>query len=204
MQNSPAFLKNINMQEGELGLLLGERGAGKTSCLINIGIEGMFKGESVLHVSLDDLPDRVESHYEVKIKEAISQSKTEKNKFHDIDLKKTILSYMNQSFDLEKLAFAINNLGSSFGIMLIDGIEDIDINIFKGIKNIAMKHYLKTWISYPTRKYLDNEKDLSRIFDFILELHADHEKPFILIKKTKDKTTEELKLELNPVTFFVK
>jgi len=208
MENSMNLLKiskDMGLNKGELGLILGERGSGKTACLINMGIDGMLEGLKVLHVSLDDIPDRIESYYEVKIKEAIRIKNIGNINPHDLEIRKTILSYLDQSFDVEKLDSAIKNLGASFDIMLIDGLETKDANIFHEIRDISKEHELETWIAYPLSNYIENENKLKGTFDVILKLYSDHKTAYmLLIKGEKEATKEQIKLNLDPRTFFVK
>ena len=197
--------KDMELGKGELGLILGERGSGKTACLINMGIEGMLEGLKVLHVSLDDVPDRVESYYEVKIKEAIRLKDIKDMGFHDIEIKKTILSYLDQSFNVEKLESAIKNLGDPFDIMLIDGLETENMDVFTGIKEMSQENGLKTWITYSLNKYKENEDKLEDIFEVILRLYSDHASAYaLLLKGKKGIMKEEIRLRLDPRTFFVK
>jgi len=201
MQNriSPIWvLEEGKIDKGKIGLLVGERGAGKSACLTNIGIERLLDGKEVLHISLEDLPDRVEEYYEVKIKEA-------GKKAEDIEGKKMIFSYMNQSFNPAKLEEGIRNLiknGYKFDVLLIDGLETEDLEIIKDIKKIASTYGLETWISYPQEIYLSMEKELKDVSDSVLKLYIQDEETYIILEKAEKE--EGKRLSLDPVSFFVK
>ena len=201
MQNriSPIWvLEEGKIDKGKIGLLVGERGAGKSACLTNIGIERLLDGKEVLHISLEDLPDRVEEYYEVKIKEV-------GKKAEDIEGKKMIFSYMNQSFNPAKLEEGIRNLiknGYKFDVLLIDGLETEDLEIIKDIKKIASTYGLETWISYPQEIYLSMEKELKDVSDSVLKLYIQDEETYIILEKAEKE--EGKRLSLDPVSFFVK
>lgn len=202
MQNriSPIWvLEKGKIDKGKIGLLVGERGAGKSACLTNIGIERLLDGKEVLHVSLEDLPDRVEEYYEVKIKEV-------GKKPENIEGKKMIFSYMNQSFNPAKLEEGIRNLienGYRFDVLLIDGLETKDLEIIKNIKKIASAYGLETWISYPQEIYLSMEKELKDVSDSVLKLYVRDEETYIVLEKA-EKGEEGKRLNLDPISFFVK
>lgn len=205
MKNNISSFRDVRLNKGQLGLILGERGSGKTACLINIGIEGMLEGLRVLHVSFDDTPTRIESYYEININEVMKSKKIKDINSHGLEIRKTILSYLDQSLDVKRLGSAINNLGTSFDIMLIDGIKREGTNIFYKIKEVATRHKLETWITYPLDIYTRQENKLKDIFDIIFKMYSDHKIAYLLLIKDKEEIAKkQTKLNLNPHTFFIR
>jgi KaiC/GvpD/RAD55 family RecA-like ATPase len=44
---------------GNLGVLIARAGVGKTACLIHIAFDRIFHGEKLVHVSLEEAPEKV-------------------------------------------------------------------------------------------------------------------------------------------------
>ena len=209
MENNMNPIEDLNktweLSQGELGLILGERGSGKTALLVNMGIKNMLDGLKILHVSLGDLPERIESYYELKIKETMDLKNIEGLKPHDLDIKKTILSYIDQDLDLEKLESAIKNLGAQFDVMLMDGLETGNMELFQGIKDTSDEYGLKTWITYPLNRYWEKEDELKAIFDVVLKLYSDDKRAYALLIKGKgNHDSEEIILNMDSLTLFIK
>jgi len=208
MGSNISLLKLLDnrVNKGQIGLIVGERGSGKSACLISVGVERILKGSMILHVSLEELPERIANHYELKITEALKLIKNKHKTFYSTQ--RVILSYLNQSFDIDRLNSSIldlkENFGSEFDLMLIDGLETDNIEVLQGIEKISKDHNIETWISYSLNNYLKNKDRLEDICEAILWLYSNHDNAYILLIKGKKKNNKDKKLELNPVTFFVK
>ena len=48
---------------GNLGVLLARAGVGKTACLIHIGFDTLFREKRLVHISLEDPPEKVIAYY---------------------------------------------------------------------------------------------------------------------------------------------
>ena len=46
---------------GNLGVLMARAGVGKTACLIHIAFDRLFRKERLLHISLEDVPEKISS-----------------------------------------------------------------------------------------------------------------------------------------------
>ena len=206
MENSisPVWtVKGKGIERGSLGLLVGERGAGKSACLTNIGIEKLLNGHSVLHVSFEDMPDRVSDYYEVKIQEIVKTTGKTVDK-GKVESNRIIFSYLNQTFSVEKVRSSVENLkksGYTFDLILMDGLHSEDTALLQKIKDIATEYDLEIWVTYPMSKYLNLKNELRDVCDFILVLYGKKDEVYIVFEKGED---EGKRLELDPVTLFVK
>ena len=52
---------------GHLGVVMARAGEGKSSCLVRMGLDYLFRGASVLHVSLGEIEAQVKTRYRVQI-----------------------------------------------------------------------------------------------------------------------------------------
>ena len=50
---------------GNLGVLVARAGVGKTACLIHIAFDKIFRQEKLVHISLEEGPEKVASYYNV-------------------------------------------------------------------------------------------------------------------------------------------
>ncbi len=203
MENNISSLCKQKVEKGSLSLLVGERGAGKSSCLTNVGIEKLINGHSVLHVSVEDMPDRVSDYYELKIHELMKTEGKAINR-EEIEGNRIIFSYLNQNLNAEKLRSSIENLKESgylFDLILVDGLQTEDINLLQKMKDIAVEYGAELWVTYPMDKYLNLKNQLKEICDFILVLYGKKDEVYIVVEKGED---EGKKLQLDPVTFFAK
>ncbi|MDZ7696073.1 MAG: hypothetical protein U5R49_03790 [Deltaproteobacteria bacterium] len=50
---------------GNLGVLIARAGVGKTACLIHIAFDKIFRDEKLVHVALEEGPEKVLSYYTV-------------------------------------------------------------------------------------------------------------------------------------------
>ena len=59
------FSSSKGLGPGNLGVLMARAGVGKTACLIHIAFDRLFRNEKLVHVSLEDVPEKVTSYYNV-------------------------------------------------------------------------------------------------------------------------------------------
>ena len=56
---------NKELGRGNLGVLMSRAGVGKTACLIHIAFDKLFSHQKLVHVSLDNTPEKVTAYYDV-------------------------------------------------------------------------------------------------------------------------------------------
>lgn len=196
---SPEDLAKIQMIErtlgaplppGKLGALMARTGVGKTGCLTHIALEQILKGVTVLHVCIDDPPDKVKVWYHEFFKHMFGQNKsgdelTELQ--YRIEPHRFILAFLNKSFNPEKLDQSLGNLkeqaGFSPSLVIIDGI-DFDSepgSSVEALASLAHKHGVAMWLSARTHSHIPtvNERGIpypchamDHLFHSILLLEA--------------------------------
>ena len=114
---------------GEMGVLLARAGAGKTACLTHLAIGYLLNSESVLHVCVDLVPDKVKLWYHELLKDIFSNSPECKasDLEHFIQSLRFIMSFLNQTFSPEKLETSIENLKQQAkfvpSLIILDGMD---------------------------------------------------------------------------------
>jgi KaiC/GvpD/RAD55 family RecA-like ATPase len=112
---------------GNLGVLVARAGVGKTACLIHIAFDRIFRDGRVVHVSLQDGPDKISSYYNVILSELLKafRLKDERETRTLMEKNRMILAYLNQSFDLRRLRENLKNLSEKAGFradaLVVDG-----------------------------------------------------------------------------------
>jgi hypothetical protein len=175
---------------GNLGVLIARAGVGKTACLIHIALEKIFRHEKLVHISLDEGPEKVTSYYRVIYSDLLKtlHLKDEPERQSLIDRNRMILAYLNQSFETERLRASLENLTVKLNFkpdaLIVDGLdfENVGRPVFEGFKDIAGEFDAEIWFSALSHRHISevNERgiphpcrELDDLFDLILLLHSE-------------------------------
>jgi len=205
--------------KGNLGVLMAGAGVGKTSCLIGIALDRLFRGGKLVHVSLKDPPEKITSYYNVILSDLVTVLGAE-NEYgirELVEKNRIILAYLNESFDLARLQENLNNLAHEIDFvpesLIVDGIDFAEAgrDLFEGFKRIAEDLQAEAWFSALTRQPLAeaDEKESSVVwngvdefFSVIIQLYSTESGVFLKLVKHHDKESmPELTLRLDPDNF---
>ena len=204
---------------GNLGVLIAHAGVGKTTCLIHIAFDKLFREEKLVHISLDNMPEKITSYYNVIFLDLVATLKLQDE--HEIrpflERNRMILVYMNQSFEIGRLRENLKNLKDKVGFspstLIVDGLdfEKSGREIFEGFKDIATQFDLEVWFSALSHRHLPdlNERGIpypcSQFDDlFNIIIHLQHTQSGIYLTLLKDQGGEpkrDVSLRLDPETF---
>jgi hypothetical protein len=205
---------------GNLGVLIARAGVGKTACLIHIAFDKLFRQEKLVHVSLEEGPEKVTSYYNVMYSDLIRALGLEKD--YDayrmlMERNRMILAYLNQSFEIERLEANLRNLSENLEFspdaLIVDGLdfEKADREILEGFKRVALEFDVEIWFSALSHRHIAdvNERGipypcnrLDDLFSLIIQLQP--ETSGILLKLLKDhdnETIPDASVKLDPNTF---
>jgi hypothetical protein len=205
---------------GNLGVLIARAGVGKTACLIHIAFDRLFRQEKLVHVSLEEGPEKVTSYYNVIYSDLIRALGLEKD--YDayrmlMERNRMILAYLNQSFEIERLKANLRNLSENLEFspdaLIVDGLdfEKADREILEGFKRVAVEFGVEIWFSALSHRHITdvNERGipypchrLDDLFSLIIQLQP--ETSGILLKLLKDhdnETIPDASVKLDPNTF---
>ena len=102
---------NKGLGRGNLGVLMARAGVGKTACLIHIALDKLFQGDKLVHVSLEDGPEKVRSYYSAifyDLLKALDIDDESGNKML-LERNRMILAYLNKSFEVNRLKENLKN-----------------------------------------------------------------------------------------------
>lgn len=226
IQISPLKILEMSSQgrlgKGNLGVLIARAGVGKTACLIHIAFDKLFREERMVHVSLEDIPEKVTSYYNVIFYDLLKalNIEDEHEKRMLLEGNRMILTYLNQSFKIGRLRENIRNLIDKIQFvpdsMIVDGLDFAETGreIFEGFKEIAEEFQLEIWFSALSHRHITdiNQRGipypcnhLDDLFSIIIQLKPTQSGVFLTLLKDHERTTtrenEEKAVRLDPNTF---
>jgi hypothetical protein len=204
---------------GNLGVLIARAGVGKTACLIHIAFDKIFRQERLVHISLEEGPEKVTSYYNVIYYDLVKAfDLTDDYEYRLlIDRNRMILAYLNQSFQIERLRANLNNLVDKLSfrpdVLIVDGLdfERTKRTLFEGLKEIAKTFEVEIWLSALSHRHIDdvNERGipypchhLDDLFSLIIHLQPDPSGISLKLLKDHDNPTiPDISVKLDPNTF---
>ena len=205
--------------KGNLGVLMARAGVGKTACLIHIAFDMLFRKKRLVHVSLEDTPEKVTSYYNVIFSDLVKaleiRDETEGRML--LERNRMILAYLHKSFEISRLRRNLNNLREQIefipDILIVDGLdfEKVDAETMQGFKNVAGEFNVEIWFSALSHRHITdkNEKGIpypcNRVDEFLsVVIHLDPGESGIFLKLIKDhdyEVNDDSYIRLDPNTF---
>jgi hypothetical protein len=204
---------------GNLGALMARAGVGKTACLIHIAFDKLFRKEKLVHISLEDVPEKISSYYNVIFYDLVKalNIKGEQEIKTLFERNRMILSYLNQSFEMRRLRKNLDNLRENIDFfpdtLIMDGLdfEHTERSVIEGLKSLAEKYQLEIWLSALSHRHIreTNERGIpypcSRVDDLlsiIIQLQPSQSDVSLCLLKDHDEDVKShLRVRLNPNTF---
>jgi hypothetical protein len=183
---------NGGLLAGEIGVLTSKKGLGKTSVLVQIGLDMLLQEKSVVHVSFNQHSDNVITWYE----DIFNETAKKKNLADADEVKnsvirnRVILNFSPDTVSAERIINTLKALGQG-GIvascMIVDGL---DLALLKSEDYKALKEYgkeanLVIWFSHN----VENDASYSNP-DVDCILHLEQKPDTIQMKILKSHGTE--------------
>lgn len=204
---------------GNLGVLVARAGVGKTACLIHIAFDKIFRQEKLVHISLEEGPEKVASYYNVIYYDLVKALNIDDDYEYRVlmDRNRMTLAYLNQSFDLERLQANLKNLTERLDFkpdtLIVDGLdfEKAEREVFEGLKKIALEFETEIWFSALSHRHITetNERGIpypcdkfDDLFSIIIQLQPEQTGVFLKLLKDHDRYhIPENSIRLDPNTF---
>ena len=145
---------NGGLKAGQLGLLTSKKGLGKTSVLVQFGLDDLFKGKQVFHVSFAQQSSYMISWYQDIFAE-IAKKKNISNVSELLDevvQKRVILNFNQDAVTLDQVVKTVKALAES-GIkansILVDGVDfsKVSADSLKVVADYAKENNISVWFS---------------------------------------------------------
>ncbi len=145
------------LKASEMGLITAKKGLGKTSVLVQFGIDSLLQGKSLVHVSFDQHSSNVISWYSSILSEIAKKKHLNdiSGLAEEIMRDRTILNFNQETFSLPKVVNTLKALkegGINVGAVVVDGLDlektsKADLDCFK---NFVAENGMTAWFSFTS------------------------------------------------------
>ncbi len=145
---------NAALKDGEMGLVTAKKGLGKTSILVQFGIDSLLKDKALVHVSFDQQSSNVIAWYSSVLAEIAKKKNFNLDEVNEeIVRNRTILNFNQETFTLPKVVNTLKALkdgGIKIAAIVVDGLDlaktpKDDLEVFA--KFVAGEK-MTAWFSY--------------------------------------------------------
>lgn len=196
-----------SLDEGEIGLLTAKKGLGKTSILVQFGIDTLLKDKAIVHVSFNQKSENVITWYSSVLAEICKSHRVDVDELSDeLFRNRTILNFNQDTFTLPKVVNTLKALkdnGIKLETIIVDDLDLLktevsDLNCFC---DFIKEEKMTAWFSYNSEasdlnQILPSEKMAK--FNFVAHLLPETESVSLSILKKG-----EGKVKLNSKTLLM-
>ena len=193
------------LKAGELGLVTAKKGLGKTSVLVQFGMDTLLQDKQLIHVSFDVHSSNVISWYdsifaEIAKKKNVGNAAELKNA---VVSKRTILNFSLDNFSLEKVVSTLNALkagGIAVAGVVMDGIDFSKVSEadVKAVADYAKKENVVLWASSDSVP-----ANLENNFSIIVNLSQTSDAVVVDIAKLNEQKNISTGLKLDSKTLLI-
>jgi hypothetical protein len=139
---------------GNLGVVVAAHGVGKTPFLVDVALDELLRGGSVLHACCDQTVGHVRAYYDTVFEELASSKhlEDEATTHAEIDRRRSIRVYTPGGLTVSKLRDAARfdvEAGSSPSLIVVEGLEfgSADRDELEGLRKLARELKAEVWLS---------------------------------------------------------
>lgn len=200
------------LEPGKIGLITSKKGLGKTSVLVQFGMDTLLKDEQLVHVTFDIHSSNVISWYDSIFTEIAK--KTAGNSLElksDTVSKRTILNFSLDNFSVAKVVNTLKALASA-GIVVkgvvLDGMdfEKVSEDDVKAVADYAAAEKITVWTAATTEaSTLDQivPANLEKYFSAVINLNQSGNSVSVNVLKLNDKKDISTGLKLDSKTLLI-
>lgn len=204
---------NSSLKQGEIGLITSKKGLGKTSVLVQFGMDALLAGKQLVHVSFDQHSSNVITWYEsifneIAKKRNISNASELKDQ---IVRDRTILNFNQETFTLPKVINTLKALkegGIKVAALVIDGLDfaKVTADDVKAVSEFVKAEGITAWLSATNES--DQLKDnvpaeLQDYFAVVAHLGPKSDGVYISILKSTAADTSSATIKLDSKTLLM-
>jgi KaiC/GvpD/RAD55 family RecA-like ATPase len=204
---------NGGLQAGEIGILTSKKGLGKTSVLVQIGLDMLFQDKNVVHVSFNQQSDFVMTWYEDIFTEMAKKKNLNdaSDVKADIVRKRVILNFNQDTFSASHVIKTLKALaegGIKTEALIIDGLETDKLNEASAaeFKSYAKEAGTIIWFSANTEgSTLSNvlPESLVKIVDAVVHLAQKPDTIQMDVLKFRNDKISDTNLKLDSKTLLI-
>ena len=148
---------NAGLKAGEMGLITAKKGLGKTSILVQFGIDSLLNDKGLVHVSFDQQSSNVISWYSSVLAEIAKKKNfsTMSDISEEIVKNRIVLNFNQETFTLPKVVATVKSLkdgGTNIEAVVVDGLDlgKVDAKDLKAFADFVKSNKLTAWFSGTT------------------------------------------------------
>ncbi len=169
---------SAGLKDGEMGLVTAKKGLGKTSILVQFGIDSLLNDKALVHVSFDQQSSNVIAWYSSVMAEVAKKKNINLDEVsEEIVRNRTILNFNQETFTLPKVVNTLKALkegGVKIGALVVDGLDlaktsDADLKVFA---DFIKAEKMTAWFSYTNEAdSLKDTLDAAKLDSFATVAH---------------------------------
>jgi len=139
---------------GNLGLVLAGHGVGKTSFLVGMALDHLFRGEQILHVALAHTVAHTRAYYDTVFEELASSTNLEDQAMirAEVNRARSIRAYPAEGFGAAKLRAAVKleeETGAKPGLVIVEGFDadQTSASELQELRALARELDTELWLS---------------------------------------------------------
>lgn len=206
-------ITNGGIKAGEIGAITSKKGLGKTSVLVQLGMDYLLQDKKIVHLSFDQKSDNAFTWYEDIFAEITKRKNIVKpDDLKESLLKNRILLNFNQDIISGKQIVGTLEALSSGGIkiegLVIDGLDFTKVtdDTIKVLKDYAKKAKIVVWFGVSTDE-TDIKKmfkpDLEKIIDAVLYLEQKPDSIQMQVLKIRGDKVPDSSMKLDSKTLLL-
>lgn len=199
------------LKAGEIGLVTAKKGLGKTSVLVQFGMDTLLQDKQLAHVTFDLHSSNVISWYDGIFAEIAKKKNGAADLKDDIVAKRTILNFSLDNFTLAKVVNTLKALkagGIEVAGVVMDGVDYAKVSEedVKAVADYAKAENVKVWFSASAEgeKLSDSVPvALEGYFAIVAHLEQKANDVELAVLKLRDKKNIDTSLKLDTKTLLI-
>ncbi len=209
------FEKALNggLKAGEIGVLASKKGVGKTSVLVQLGLDGLLQGKQVVHVSFDQHASYIMTWYEdifseISKKKRLEQAEDVKD---ELVRNRVVLNFNQDTVSTSQIVATLKALaqgGIKADYLVIDGLDfskrsNAD---FEEVKSFAKEAGIVVWYSCNsdgTELKDIFDADRAKLFDSVILFETKPDCTQLRILKVREENVTDANLKLDAKTLLI-
>ena len=169
---------NASLKAGQMGLITAKKGLGKTSILVQFGIDSLLNDKALVHVSFDQQSSNVIAWYSSIMAEIAKKKSFNLDDVNEeIVRNRTILNFNQETFTLPKVVNTLKALkegGINIATIVVDGLDlakvaKADLDCFA---QFIKAENMTAWFSFTNEAAdLAGTLDADKLEDFATVAH---------------------------------
>ena len=166
------------LKDGEMGLVTAKKGLGKTSILVQFGIDSLLNDKALVHVSFDQQSSNFIAWYSSVMAEIAKKKNFNLDEVsEEIVRNRTILNFNQETFTLPKVVNTLKALkegGITIAAVVVDGLDlaKTSADDLKVFADFVKTEKMTAWFSYTNEAdTLKDTLDAAKLDSFATVAH---------------------------------